>query len=99
VEAYRLVRYLEDRLTEGSCQPYATAALYVRNISWCSFLLEAEYIYPRAIAQLEGLDKSKEYPMTPSGLETATFRPVAYCPNQPYYRVTPVDSANEISAL
>jgi hypothetical protein len=44
------------------------------------------YINPRVIVWLEGLGQLKN-PMTSSGIETATFRIVAYCLNQLRYRI------------
>jgi hypothetical protein len=43
----------------------------------------------RAIVQLEGLGKLEDL-LTSSGLEPATFRFLAYCLNQPRYRVSPI---------
>ena len=54
--------------------------LVPRKYSWYLFLLEAEST-PKAILRLEGLCQRK-IPMTPSGIEPATFRLVAQCLNQ-----------------
>jgi hypothetical protein len=51
-----------------------TGRLYPGNNFWFSFLLEA--VNPRAIVRPEGLCKWK-IPVTPSGIEPATFRRVA----------------------
>ena len=48
-----------------------TGCFYPRKCSWYSFLLEAEST-PRAIMRLEGLCQWK-IPVTPSGIEPATF--------------------------
>jgi len=58
-----------------------------RKYSWYSFLLEAEST-PGAIVCPEGLCKYK-IPMTPLGIEPATFQHVTQCPNKMRHRVPP----------
>jgi hypothetical protein len=64
-----------DHRWRQGCQPYAPATFYLQANSWYSFMLEVEST-PRAIVRLEGLGKLKTPPI--SGLEPATFRPVAF---------------------
>ena len=61
--------------------------LPLRKYSWYSFLLEAEST-PRDTVRPEWLYQWK-IPMTPSGIEPATFWLVAQCFNQLRHRVTP----------
>ena len=57
-----------------------TGRFHPRKYAWYSFLLEAEST-PRAIVRPEGLCQWK-IRITPSGIETATFRLVVQCLNQ-----------------
>ena len=59
----------------GNFSALPTGCIYPQEISWYSFLLEAEST-PRTIVRSEGLCQWK-IPMTPSGIEPATFRFVA----------------------
>ena len=67
------------------CQPYAPAAFTPRKHSWYSFLLRVEST-PRPYCGRKDYVNEKN-PMTPSGIEPATFRLVAQCLNQLRHRV------------
>jgi hypothetical protein len=82
VEAPTFSRQSAHRWRWG--QPYAPAALHPQEDSWYPFLLDVEST--RAIVRLEGLRRLKNL-MISSGIETATFRLVALCPNQLRYSV------------
>jgi hypothetical protein len=59
------------------------AAFSPRKYSWYSFLLEAE----STLGPQCGLKNYVEIPMTPSGIEPATFRLVEQCFNQLRYLI------------
>jgi hypothetical protein len=72
----------------SGCQPYAPAAFTpLGSIPEYSFLLKAESI-PVATVRPEGLYQWK-IPVTPLGIEPATFRLVAHFLNQLRYGVPP----------
>ena len=57
------------------CQPYAPAAFTPRKYSWYSFLLEAEWTLGHSADRKDFMFMKN--PLTPAGIETATFRFVA----------------------
>jgi len=57
------------------CQPYAPAAFTPRKYSWYSFLLEAESTPGPQCDRKDYV--SMKNPLTPAGIERATFRFVA----------------------
>ena len=76
---------LPDFKTDGTrmwqgCQPYAPAAFTPQEI-FLVFVYLRSWVDPRAIGRPEELCQWK-VPMTPSGIEPATFRLEAQCFNQ-----------------
>ena len=72
-----------------------TGRLYLQEI----FLVHtAGWVEPRAIEQQGGLYQRK-IPMTPSGIEPATFRLVALCLNQLRHRLTCIGCSKLIERL
>jgi hypothetical protein len=58
------------------CQPYAPAAFTPQEI-FMVLISFRSWVDPRATVRREGLRQLKKHPVTPSGIEPATFRFVA----------------------
>ena len=70
-----------------------TGRLYPKKYSWYAFLLEAESTPGPYCGRKDYVNEKN--PMTPSGIEPATFRLAAQCLNQLRHRVPPFISVTE----
>ena len=75
------ISWQRHRMVVG-CQPYAPAAFTPRKYSWYSFLLEAESTPGPYCDQKDFM--SMKNPLTPAGIEPATFRFAALCYRRPH---------------